>query len=145
MSETNSIYNPFNTILSMDLLWRIPVLPRLFHHGLKLVLFWCICICQICHLGVKGHIVCRIVTTHPMPPIWDKSQSWKGQTVYWLNTFYLSSVMELSLRECVYLYTNNLKITKGLFTWRWRIPGRWGNSNLLVLIISYFNFITFTG
>ena len=33
-------------------------------------------------------------------------------------------------------------LTKGLFTWRWGTPGKWGNPPFH--IISHFNFITFT-
>ena len=44
---------------------------------------------------------------------------------------------------------NQLKfLTKGLFTWKWGTPGRWGNplrsGNLPVRIIAHFNLITFT-
>ena len=53
--------------------------------------------------------------------------------------------MELSSREGVYLHTNNPKITKGLLTRRRGTPGRRGNSNLPILIISCFNFIMVDG
>ena len=113
--------------------------------------------CQATCIGETSSRKWLFQQPHCLTSFRDEQSNWLGLFNMQYILFY--RLLTITLEKWTYWLTQTKPTTikwlktqlnilaKGLFTWRWRTPGRWGDllrGNAPVHIIYHFNLITFT-